>query len=120
MRLTDTATEEELSNSALNEAVRLQSKGLYILLNNRIKQGRAKDILEAVNINEGFIAWKRLCAEYQKDEPGRYNAMLSGLLSPNFDAASRSTGRSFRDLLREWVNAVDRYRKQSKQPSPRT
>eukprot|EP00972_Heterocapsa_arctica_P004784 709136-Heterocapsa_arctica.AAC.1 len=94
------------------------SKGLYILLHDRISGGKAKDIVEAVPMNEGFVAWRRLKLEYEKDDSSRYTAMLNGLLNPQFEEAMKRTGRSFRDLQREWENAVERYRRQSKQDFP--
>ena len=48
--------EEDLVSTRLDEPVKLLAKGLYILLNDRISGGKAKDIMEAIPMNEGFVA----------------------------------------------------------------
>eukprot|EP00972_Heterocapsa_arctica_P013960 2056739-Heterocapsa_arctica.AAC.1 len=52
--------EEDLFSRRLDEPVKLLAKGLYILLSDRILGGKAKDIMEAIPMNEGFVAWRRL------------------------------------------------------------
>eukprot|EP00972_Heterocapsa_arctica_P077348 11407608-Heterocapsa_arctica.AAC.1 len=74
--------------------------------------------MEAIPMNEGFVAWRRLSIEYEKEDSSRFTAMLNGLLNPNFEGAMKATGRNFKDLQREWENAVERYRRQSKQQFP--
>eukprot|EP00972_Heterocapsa_arctica_P055689 8215887-Heterocapsa_arctica.AAC.1 len=67
------------------------AKGFYILLNDRISGGKAKDIMEAIPMNEGFIAWRRLTMEYEKEDSSRFTAMPNGLLNPNFEGAMKAT-----------------------------
>eukprot|EP00972_Heterocapsa_arctica_P014242 2096342-Heterocapsa_arctica.AAC.1 len=99
--------EDDLFSRRLDEPVKLLAKGLYILLNDRISGGKAKDIMEAFPMNEGFVAWRRLSTEYEKEDSSRFTAMLNGLLNPNLEHAMKTTGRNFKDLQREWENAVE-------------
>ena len=110
--------EADLYGRVLSDDLKLMSKGLYILLNDRVSGGKAKDIMEAVPANEGFVAWRKLKEEYEKDDPSRFNAMLNGLINPKFEEVMQNTGHSFKDVMREWENAVHRCKKQSKQQFP--
>lgn len=110
--------EADLYGRVLSDDLKIMSKGLYILLNDRVSGGKAKDIMEAVPANEGFVAWRKLKEEYEKDDPSRPNAMLNGLINPKFEEVMQHTGHSFKDVMREWENAAHRYKKQSKQQFP--
>ena len=110
--------EADLYGRVLSDDLKIMSKGLYILLNDRVSGGKAKDIMEAVPANEGFVAWRKLKEEYEKDDPSRFNAMLNGLINPKFEEVMQNTGHSFKDVMREWENAVHRCKKQSKQQFP--
>ena len=51
-----------------------------------------------------MLAWRRIINEYKPKVGGRHNAMLVGLLSPQFDKSER-----FDDVLTRWGQAVHDY-----------
>ena len=110
-------SESECLRINCDDKNRLLSKALYICLANRIKTGKAREILDKPGrLSEGYLCWKLLKNEYEKDDPGRYNAMLQALLNPQFEQAMRQHGKPFGELMAVWENAVERYRQQSRQP----
>eukprot|EP00974_Lingulodinium_polyedra_P037031 3552896-Lingulodinium_polyedra.AAC.1 len=96
-----------------------KAKAIWVLLGSKLKAGRGRTIYKSVEKNNGVLAWRRLVDEYEADESSRYNAMLAGLLTPDFKGElEKDKSKNFMTVLLAWENAVEKYTQQSKQPFP--
>ena len=85
LRLATTVGEDSLDANVLDEEKQKLAKALYILLSAKVKGGKARGILRGSPRGNGFIVWRRLKREYEGDEGIRHTAMLTGLITPNWD-----------------------------------
>jgi len=95
-------------SSLTPEALEL-SKCMYNVLV-QVCKGRALNIVRDCERDNGLECWRRLHAEYQPDSSLRYSAMLSGILSPNWEQV---TTANFLDTLQGWEVMVRDYQTQS-------
>ena len=93
-----TLNETQLVLVNLNAAEKLQSRALYALLMQLCSEGRARLIVRGTTKGAGFVAWKRLVAEYDPDIGNRYTGMLAGLVAPEWEHEIRR-GRGFGEVL---------------------
>ena len=84
-----------------------QSKFLQALLI-QLCSGRALQMMKMVEPPNGWVAWRRLCREYEPPSHGRWVAMLVGLLSPEWSSTT-----PFWDQLLQWEAALMKYEAQS-------
>ena len=82
----------------------LSSQVFYILA--LTLRGRALGVVQRVPEGNGMEAWRQLCAEYEPRLPGRFQAMLQALLSPQ-------AGPDPVQSLYEWERRVAIYENQS-------
>ena len=80
--------------------LRARGKLLYNLLIQTVS-GRALNILRLLPAGEGFIAWKRLVAEYEPSSMSRHLLMLVGVLTPEWGERA-----GFVDELLKWEKRV--------------
>ena len=85
-----------------------KAKAMWYLLSKTCK-GKARTILQTCPKGCGFLAWKRLCAEYSPKVAGRWSAMFLGLLHPEWD----SSRKSFFELLTLWEKDITEYESHS-------
>ena len=71
-------------------------------------KGKALRGTNTVERHNGLMAWRFIQREYKPDVGGRHNAMLVGLLAPNFPV-----DRPFDESLATWTLAVDQYEKET-------
>ena len=90
--------------------VRSKAKALWYLLTSACR-GKAKNIVKQAEKFNGIVGWKHLTEEYHPQMAGRFNAMLMGLLRPDW-----TTGGNFLDLLSEWELQCQEHVAQSGQP----
>ena len=91
-----------LANLGGDDNVR-KAKALWYMLIQTCR-GKALRIVSKGEQSNGLLAWRRLMNEYKPKVGGRHNAMLVGLLSPQFDKNER-----FDDVLTRWGQAVHDY-----------
>ena len=105
MKTAAESVEEEtckLHNLGSEENVK-KAKALWYMLIQTCK-GKALRIVSKGEQSNGLLAWRRLIKEYKPKVGGRHNAMLVGLLSPQFDQGER-----FDEAMTRWSQAVQDY-----------
>ena len=90
-----------------DELPRKQAKCLYYMLIQCVK-GKALRIVDMTEPQNGFLAWKRIVKEYRPQTGGRHNAMLIGLISPNFPV-----DKPFDESLAAWMAGLERYERET-------
>ena len=76
-----------------DDETRIQAKALWYILTQACK-GKARNLVKKAEKFNGAQAWKILHDEYRPSLAGRFNAMLMGILRPQWDYA-----RPFLDQL---------------------
>ena len=97
-----------LTIASMDDRNRLQAKAVWFLLVN-VCRGKAHIVLKTVEKHNGFMAWKRLGAEYQPEIGDRFNAMLMSLLNPDWSKGDKP----FDEQLVVWETDITEYEKQS-------
>ena len=92
------------------DEVRLKAKALWYLLTQACR-GKARNLVKKAEKFNGAHAWKILLDEYRPRMAGRFNAMLMGLLRPEWDDST-----PFLDQLAAWEVDCLEYVIQSGQP----
>jgi hypothetical protein len=88
--------QECLLNALGGDDVRLKAKALWYLLTQACR-GKARNLVKKSEKFNGVHAWKILFDEYRPRMAGRFNAMLMGLFSPDWN-----NGSPFLDSLAAW------------------
>ena len=101
--------QECLLNALGGDDVRLKAKALWYLLTQACR-GKARNLVKKSEKFNGVHAWKILFDEYRPRMAGRFNAMLMGLLSPDWN-----NGSPFLDSLAAWDVECLEYTTQSGQ-----
>ena len=89
------------------ESLRVQSKALFFMLQ-EVCRGKSARIIKLAERFNGFHAWRLLKREYSPAVSTRFNAMLVGLLEPQFDDRS-----PFGDQLAAWLVSIAEYERDS-------
>ena len=92
-----------------DDETRIQAKALWYILTQACK-GKARSLVKKAEKFNGAQAWKILHDEYRPSLAGRFNAMLMGILRPQWDSA-----RPFLDQLASWEVECVEYTSQSAQ-----
>ena len=100
-------SESDLEMSGFGDEVVMKSKVLYAVLVGKCREGRARMIVVNTPSKNGFLAWRRMVAEYEPQIGGRFMGMLAGLVTPDWNARS-TAGERFQDVLMDWETAIYR------------
>ena len=63
--------------------IALKNKAVYLLFVASCR-GRAQVLVRGVPKHAGLLAWRRMVRLYEPQVGGRFNAMLVGILAPNW------------------------------------
>ena len=85
----------------------VNARRLYVILVDAC-EGNALAIIRGCEPGNGYMAWNKLKREYEGRIAGRYQGMLTALMSPLWEAKVAS-GSDFSDLLLEWEQQVAIY-----------
>ena len=109
-----TTDEADLKSTVLNDTdMALRAKAIwYLLVQSQSTKGTnvMLCLTQPCEKCNGFIAWKRICHEFQPQVGGRHNAMLTALLHPNWPKDG-----NFEELKAVWEKNIVEYEMQSKE-----
>ena len=103
MKWCTTATDHDLDPEFLGEAQSAVSRFVYGMLV-QLCSGKALVTIRLVTAEDGLKAWKKLVTTYEPAIAIRWNAMLSGILNPQWNDDG-----DFEVQLLEWEHKVDKY-----------
>ena len=98
----------EVDLDECTERNKIIARLLHMLIVPCVKgNAKAAMVVRGVPNKNGWVAWRRLCQEFQPRDTDRWAAIEAGLLSPQWTSAN------FVDQLREWKDDVARYEVES-------
>ena len=103
MKKARTCSLEELALEVDDEDEATRSRLLYNLLV-QICGGRASTLLRLLPRGNGWLAWRKLCDEYEPSVTSRHLSMLVGVLTPQWDEST-----AFTDQLMRWEKSLKEY-----------
>jgi hypothetical protein len=99
----EAAAQTESMSEAVADRWKPSSKLVYNLLAT-VCSGRALTIVKLVPQRNGFVAWRRLCMEFEPANSPRHLALLVTIMTPTFDDKTL-----FSEQVGEWERIVARY-----------
>eukprot|EP00971_Amphidinium_carterae_P194165 3852839-Amphidinium_carterae.1 len=93
VEMSPTTSDADLALLNLDEDAEKKAKALWFLLV-RTQSVKGLNILQVTEKFNGFLAWKRICREFLPEAGGRYNALLTALLHPDWSKGDFDVNRA--------------------------